>query len=157
MGTCYSVQGKGEQRAYITVKPLSRNSPILQGPNDGAEQSSHSSSPTKGLGDVELPTKSVLKNSANWSQSSSPLFEKKAQRRVSFDLMSELVFPSSESSPAKPVSGLLDEGEREGSATSGSVVIGDKNKANSDRDLVYICTTVNVVVLTTKVLYQFSF
>ena len=123
MGTCYSVHGKGEPQSYITVKPLSRNSPILQG--DAADLSSHSSSPVKGLGDIELPTKSVLKNSANWSQTSSPLFEKKVDRRVSFDLMSELVLPSSESSPLKQTTQ-----ESEGSATNGSVT-GEQNKANT--------------------------
>lgn len=123
MGTCYSVHGKGETQPYITVKPLSRDSPILQG---DAELSSHSSSPVKGLGDLELPTKSVLKNSANWSQSSSPLFEKKVHRQVSFDLMSELVLPSSESSPLKQ-----NVQESEGPATNSSV-IGEQNKANSN-------------------------
>lgn len=124
MGTCYSVHGKGEMQPYITVKPLSRESPILQG---DAELSSHSSSPVKGLGgDLDLPTKSVLKNSANWSQSSSPLFEKKVHRQVSFDLMSELVIPSSEPSPLKQ--NVL---EREGPAT-GSNVISDQNKANGN-------------------------
>ena len=124
MGTCYSVHGKGEMQPYITVKPLSRDSPILQG---DAELSSHSSSPVKGLGgDLELPTKSVLKNSANWSQSSSPLFEKKVHRQVSFDFMAELALPSSESSPVKQ-----NVQEREGPAI-GSAVISDQNKANSD-------------------------
>lgn len=123
MGTCYSVHGKGESRPYITVKPLSRESPILQG---DAEQGSHSSSPVKALGDLELPTKSVLKNSANWSQSSSPLFEKKVHRRVSFDLMSELTLPSSESTPLKQ-----NAQESEGPATN-SGVNGEHNKANSN-------------------------
>ena len=123
MGTCYSVHGKGEPQSYITVKPLSRDSPILQG--DAADLSSHSSSPVKGLGDIELPTKSVLKNSANWSQTSSPLCEKTVDRRVSFDLMSELVLPASESSPLKQTTQ-----ESEGPATNGSVT-GEQNKANT--------------------------
>lgn len=93
MGTCYSVQGKGNVRPYITVKPLSRDSPILQGDTDILD-----SSPTKA--DLELLPRSVLKNSPNWSPSSTPLFEKKVHRQVSFDLMSELVPPSSESPPS---------------------------------------------------------
>ena len=128
MGTCYSVHGKGESQPYITVKPLSRDSPILQGGD--AELSSHSSSPVKGLGDLELPAKSVLKNSANWSQNSSPIFEKKVHRQVSFDLMSEMVLPSSESSPLKP-NVQEREREREGPVTN-SNGIGEQNKANSD-------------------------
>ena len=90
MGTCYSVQGKGELRPYITVKPLSRESPILQGEPDTAQ-----SSPVKA--DLEPPPKSVLKNSPNWSRSSSPLFEKKVQHQVSFDLMTGLELPLSAS------------------------------------------------------------
>ena len=132
MGTCYSVQGKGEMRPYITVKPLSRESPILQGDAD---------SPVKGAGgDLELPTKSVLKNSSNWSQSSSPLFEKKVHRQVSFDLMSELVLPSSsssESSPLKPAPLILHRGE---GSTAGNAVVSEQSKANNDHhSLLPVC------------------
>ena len=99
MGTCYSVQGKGEVRPYFTVKPLSKGSPVLRG--------DHSDSCSPAKTDLEPPPKSVLKNSPNWSQSSSPLFEKKVQRQVSFDLMSDLVLPfseapSSSSTPSRP-------------------------------------------------------
>lgn len=94
MGTCYSVQGKGEVRPYFTVKPLSRGSPVLQGDH------SQSCSPAKA--DLDLPPKSVLKNSPNWSNTSSPLFEKKVQRQVSFDLMSDL-FSESPSHVSTPL------------------------------------------------------
>lgn len=95
MGTCYSVQGKGEVRPHFTVRPLSRDSPVLRGDGD----TSLSVSPVKV--DREQPPKSVLKNSPNWSHSSSPLFEKKVHRQVSFDLMSELFSgpPSAEGTP----------------------------------------------------------
>lgn len=95
MGSCYSAQGKGEARPYFTVKPLGRDSPVLK----GAREQSLSVSPVKT--DREPLPKSVLKNSPNWSHSSSPLFEKKVHRQVSFDLMSELFSepPSAEATP----------------------------------------------------------
>lgn len=126
MGSCYSVQGKGENKPYFTVEPLSRESPILQGDADLTH-----SSPEKA--DPEPPPKSALKSSPNCSQGSSPLFEKKVQHQVSFDLMPELEIPlsgstshaSGGSSPDQQKEALLVDAK-----TSGEGVTSDQSKAN---------------------------
>lgn len=127
MGTCYSVQGKGESRPYFTVKPLSRESPILQGDADITH-----SSPTKA--DLEPPPKSVLKSSPNCSQSSSPIFEKKVQHQVSFDLMPELEPPLSGSTSNASTPHQQLEAPAASTKMSDGDVTSDQSKANGGQD-----------------------
>ena len=126
MGSCYSVQGKGEHKPYFTVEPLSRESPILQGDAD----TTHSS---QAKADVEPPPKSVSKSSPNCSQSSSPLFEKKVQHQVSFDLMPELEIPLS-GSTSRASGGSSPDQQKEAlvanAKTSDGGVTSDQSKAN---------------------------
>ena len=126
MGSCYSVQAKGEHKPYFTVEPLSRESPILQGDADLTH-----SSPAKA--DLEPPPKSVLKSSPSCSQSSSPLFEKKVQHQVCFDLMPELEIPLS-GSTSHASGGSSPDQQKEAPVadvqTSGEGVTSDQSKAN---------------------------